>query len=742
MDEKTPQELCRVVASLVKDCEAYRDDQSADRIRAMEYYEGDMSDVPSEQGRSKVVSRDVRGEIKKVLPSIVRIILGNDKVVEYQPNAEGDEKAAEQATDYVNYLIFPESDGPDAVRDAIDDALRLRNGIIKWWQDERIEVKYSNHSGLDEMSFTQLVADDDVEVLEHTERDEQIDGPQGPMPSKVHDVRIRRKIIKSRQKLAAVPMENWLIHPDAVCLYDSPIVGENYRIRRSDLVAMGHDREKVDKLPMATGRSSEADIEEQTRRRDSLFRDDPAAKALQEIEYYDLLVRMDQDNDGIAELRRMIFAGGLSEQYLLSNEEWDDINYADIVCERRPHQWEGTSVTDDVAEIQKIKTVLVRQTLDNLYWQNNPQPTVQEGKIVNPEAVTNPSFGQPIRVASGVDVRTAIGFNTVPFVADKSFPMLAYLDGEKHDRTGISDASSGMAPDALQNMTAKASAMIEQAGIGQTEMMVRTIANCLKPMFRGLLKLAIQHQDKPRTVRLRNEWIQFDPRTWNAEMDCTVNTGLGAGTRERDMMMMQIVVGLQEKIIASFGADNPMVKPDQLYNGVAKTVEAAGLKSVDQFFTRPKGEEVAAYAQKKASQPSEEQIKINGQKEIEQIKGQVQIALKDKDIEKEASKEREQRDADLVIKQAELEKETTRSMHEAELKAQSDAAARELEREKIASNERIAMAKLLQDAELKREEMDRADARAEKDREASIAQAQAASIGKAFERNEQREMAQ
>jgi hypothetical protein len=108
----------------------------------------------------------------------------------------------------------------------------------------------------------------------------------------------------------------------------------------------------------------------------------------------------------------------------------------------------------------------------------------------------------------------------------------------------------------------------------------------------------------------------------------------------------------------------------------------------------------------------------------------------------EASKEREQRDADLVIKQAELEKETQAKMHDAQLKAQADADKMALEREKMAMQERIELAKLAQQAALEREKMDRADANAEKDREAGIQQAQAASIGKAFERGEQRTTAQ
>jgi len=75
MAEMTPLELCTNVSSLVREAEAYRRERMPERVRAMEYYDGDMKDTPSDDGRSKVVSRDVRSEIKKVLPSITRIIL-------------------------------------------------------------------------------------------------------------------------------------------------------------------------------------------------------------------------------------------------------------------------------------------------------------------------------------------------------------------------------------------------------------------------------------------------------------------------------------------------------------------------------------------------------------------------------------------------------------------------------------------------------------------------------------------
>lgn len=650
-------QIAAQVSQLVKDCENYRDELSVDRIKAMEYYDGIMKDTPADPNRSKVVSRDVRSAIKKVLPSVIRTILGNDKVVEYQPVNEGDEAAAEQATDYVNFVVFPESDGYDAVQDAAHDALKLRNGIIRWWYDKKRKVQVSKHTGLEEQALVQLVADDDVEVLEQEQYEEQIDTPQGPQPVTLYNVKIRRVAEYGCTKLAAVPLEEFLIHPDAISIDDSPITGMKTRLRRSDLVEMGYDREKVDSFP-ASGSDIEEEEEEFTRRRDAFDENDSIVKALQEVDYYELYVKIDADDDGIAELRRMVFAGGLAEVNLLEDEEWDEVPFADLITERRPHQREGNSVTDDMAEIQRVKTVLMRQTLDNLYWQNNQQPIVQEGVIQNPESVLNPKFGQPIRVGQGTDVRAAVGYTTVPFVAEQSFGMLAYMDQEATDRTGISDASSGMAPDALQNMTAKASAMIEAAGIGQTELMVRTFAQGLKRVFQGLLRLIIKHQDKPRTVRLRNQWVTFDPRQWNADMDVTVNTGLGAGTRERDMMMMQVVGQQQEKLLAAYGpVNNPYVSAENIWNSVSRGVEAAGLRTPDLYFTKPTPEQIKQLEQAQANKPDPEMEKVKIKAQADQQKAQLDAQLQREKMQHEAQLETQRIQQEMALKRYQIEQE-------------------------------------------------------------------------------------
>lgn len=743
MPELDATQLCNVVYMLVKDAEDYRDERAHDRIKAMTFFDGESKKmqqyIPADDGRSRVVSRDVRAAIKKLLPSVYRTLTRGDKIVEYQPVGEGDEGMAEQATDYVNNVALKECRGRQAIKDAINDAVRLRNGIIKWWQDSTIDVKFSTHTGLDEMAFAQLVSDDDVEVLEHTARLEQIDTPSGTIEVPAHDVRIKRTVRCSKPKIAAIALENWLIHPDAIRLDDSPIIGENCRLLRSDLVKMGYDKDIVAKLPAWSQSTTDQEVEENVRRREIENNDPAAQSALDEIDYYDLLVRVDKDGDGIAELRRMIFAGGIKEEYLLEDTEWDDIHYADIVCERRPHQWEGNSVTDDVMDIQTINTVLLRQTADNIYWQNNLQPIVQEGQIVNPESVLFPKFGQPIRVGAGVDVRTAVGYNTVPFVADKSFAMIEYMKKEGQDRTGISEASAGLAPDALQNMTAKASAMIEAAGIGQTEMTVEEIAESLVPVFRGFLKLIIQHQDKPRIVRLRKKWVEFDPRTWNADMDAEVNIGLGAGTRERDMMAMTQVIGLQKDILASMGSvvGTQYVTPDNLYNSISKFVEATGLKTVDLYFTKPDPRAIAQAIQQQASQPSPEQVKAESAMQLEQVRTQGKLQVEGAKVQAkkeefaakmaaEASKEREQRDADLATNLAEMDRQSAIDHQKTVAETLNREADRQLERDGMAL-----------EYQMHREDIESREQIAEANQRAAVQKAEAASVGKAFERRDQ-----
>lgn len=654
------------IADMIRDAERHADDLQKSRIRATEYYRGEMNDTPSDQGRSGMTTRDVRAQVKKVLPSVMRTLLGSEKMVEYLPVGEGDEEGADQATDYVNHVVARETNLRRQIEDALHDALLLRNGILTWFWEDKKKITVSEHTGLTEDAFLDLVGDDDVEILEHSQEEEliEVEGADGmPVlaPITLHDVTIKRVETDGRIKVDAVPREQFLIHSDAVTIEDSPVVGRVVRLTRSDLVAMGYDIDKVNALPLAG-----EDNEDDDRRAEVVTDASEPHRPNEPVDYYDVYIRFDADGDGIAELHHMCFGGDPSEKTLLMDDFCDEVQYCDIKVMSQPHQWEGISLADDMMDIQQVKTVLVRQTLDNLYGQNNPQPVIQEGAIRNPDAVLNPEFGLPIRVREGVRVSDAYSYNAIPFVAAQSFGMLSYMDEEATNRTGVSDASSGMAPDALQNMTAKASAMIEQAGIGQTELMVTTAAEGLRRLFRGILKLVITHQDVERTVRLRGEWVRFDPRQWNAAMDCDVNVGLGAGTRERDVMVMQTVMALQEKLLAAFGAQNPFVKPENLWNSLVKMIEAAGLKSPDMFFTEPDPEEIQALMQERAQQQDPAAIKAQADAQLAAQK--LQLEAKKAEMEFQLEQQR------LAVEMQDSERKAQIEL----LKAQNESASLQL----------------------------------------------------------------
>ena len=231
-------------------------------------------------------------------------------------------------------------------------------------------------------------------------------------------------------------------------------------------------------------------------------------------------------------------------------------------------------------------------------------------------------------------------------MADKSFAMLDYLDEEGRDRTGFTDESGGVDPEQFQNMAATNAALLSDAGVAQAEMALRSLARGgIKKAFRGLLKLVIAHTDQPRTKRLKGELHTFDPRHWDVDMDCTVNIGLGAGSRTRDLQVLQIILGLQREIVSSIGADNPLVTPEQLYNTLAKITETAGFPSADPYFTKPDPNHVAALMAK-GNGPSEAEMKLQAQGQLEQVKAQARAQV-----------EQAQMQADLMVKEAELQKD-------------------------------------------------------------------------------------
>ncbi|OWK26287.1 hypothetical protein AJ87_02885 [Rhizobium yanglingense] len=141
-------------------------------------------------------------------------------------------------------------------------------------------------------------------------------------------------------------------------------------------------------------------------------------------------------------------------------------------------------------------------------------------------------------------------------------------------------------------------------------------------------------------------------------MDVTVNTGLGAGTRERDMMMMQVVGAQQEKLLAAYGpVNNPYVSADNIWNSVSRGVEAAGLRTPDLYFTKPTPEQVQQLQQAQANKPDPELEKVKIKAQADQQKAQLDAQLQREKMQQEARLETVRINQEMALKRYQIEQE-------------------------------------------------------------------------------------
>jgi len=656
IDVKDRDQLADYLARLIADCERYGEMQKPSRDRALHYYDGRMPDLVPDEGRSASVSKDVRATVKKIMPSVMRTILSNDKIVEYEPVEQDDVAGAAQATEYVNQVIIPRCGAEAAIHDAIMDALLVKTGILKWVAYHRRQVKVYDYTDQPSEALLGLEGEPGIEIIERVDYAETDPERLAQDPEAMrHDFKLRRIEAGIDIRLEAIPRGSFLIHPGSTRIEDSPVVGERQIVTRSELVSRGYDRAVVEGISVYDSTDSrDGDDREARLGEDWSDSKTQPAKAMEEVLVYEVYAKLDLDGDGIAERYKACVAersdAGSLNHTLLSLTMVDEAPYAEVVAERSAHEFEGHSLAEDVVDIQRVKTALLRETLDNIYWQNKKQPAIDPSRLTESglEAVYNPAFGKPITIKPGVSVNEAIQWSEVPFIADRSFAMMEYLDDVIRDRTGLNEMSSGVDPSVFQEVTATSANLISESGIAQAEMAIRSLTRGgIRKAFRGLLRLVIAHTGAAQTVRLRGQWATYDPRYWNADMDCKVNVGLGAGSRERDLSVLKMILGLQKELLSTMGADNPYVKPQQLYNVLEKIVETSGFPSAEPYFTQPDEREMAAKLAQAANQPSEETQKVQLQMQLEQQKAQARLQI-----------EAAQMQADLQVRAADRERES------------------------------------------------------------------------------------
>ena len=577
-------DLQAVVASYISDAIQYIDDDiSPVRAESTKYYRGDPFGNEVD-GRSQVVSRDVRDSVQAVLPSMMRVFFGSEKVVEFVPRNANDMAMSEQATDYLNYIVRQDNDAIGIFYSVFKDALMNKGGFVKWWWDDSIEVHTHTFEGLDEGALGLILQEEGVEAVSVEGRpasgippeQAQMMEAQGQQVPQIYDVEIKRQRKRDKVKIETMPPEEFFVDAAATSLDDAMVVGHRTMSTVSDLVALGYDREMLD--DHLSDDFAFVDSDEYTARYSNTEMPGPVSAAeRRRVLYTEAWCYIDYDGDGIAELRRICTVGNSYE--VVNNEPADSIPFAMFACDPEPHVFFGSDIADLTKDIQRVKSAVLRGMLDSLSFALYPRTGVVEG-MVNIDDVLNPEVGSIIRMRQPNMVQQL----DVPFLGKDAFPMIQYLDSMKEARTGQTAASQGLDPDVLQSTTRVAVTATIKGAEQHLEMMARLFADSFKRMFKGVLKLVITHQDQERVVRLRDEWVPVDPRVWDSTMDCSVNVGLGIGTTDERLGVLNQVAVRQQEALEKLGPNNPLVGLGQIRNTLSKMLEISGYPDSNQFF--------------------------------------------------------------------------------------------------------------------------------------------------------------
>ena len=650
-------ELQGIVAGELEDAVSYIDaDVSPIRAKGTEYYRGDPFGN-EEDGRSQVVAMEVRDTVSAMLPSLMRVFFSTENVVEFVPRGPEDVTGAQQATDYANYVFTNDNNGFMTTYALFKDSLVRKCGIAKYWWDEVDEVKIDEYSGLDDQTV-QVLMQEGAEVKIVVSYPEpgampQMDMTTGqPMPvPMVHDVQIKRTTKDGRIRIMAVPPEELIIDRRARSFEDAGIIAHRQMATVDDLLKMGYELEEIEENISSTDLDSNDEYLARQPLSTTMGAGDSLNPGQRRVLYVEAYIRVDYDGDGIAELRKVCCMG--SGYTVVRNLPASYIPFVDFPCDPEPHTspLEAMSVFDLTHDIQEIKSEVLRNTLDSLAQSIHPRTAVVEGQV-NIDDVLNNETGAIIRMRAPGMVQP---FSS-PFVGQAAFPMLDYMDAMKEDRTGMSKAAMGLDADALQSSTKAAVAATIGASQGRIELQARILAEGMKKLFKGILYLITTHQDKPRMVRLRNEWVQIDPRVWNANMDVSINIGLGNGDTNERIQALTMIAGKQEQIMQQFGLGNPVVTPAMYIRTIQKIIELSGFKDASSYFQALPAD--YQMPQEDAPKPTPEEVLAQVQAQSIQAdiqKKAAELELKREQMIRDDDYRRDQLAQDLMLKKYELE---------------------------------------------------------------------------------------
>ena len=620
-------------------------DLTRERLRSTYEFAGVPDFHLAPQGVSTIVDTSTTEVVEAYTAILSDLFLANGKLARFMPQDDtpGAFKQARDASMITNHVIFKQNKGWELMQTWFKSALLWKNGIVRWDYVEDFNYKIEEYDKIDQDRLDVLLADPNIEIVGSLKFENEL-GDVDPLGANAEaklvyvDVRLRRKVDRSRVKITNIQPENFRISRDADSIDDAVFVGLQTDLTRSELRKnwpdIAESIEDWDSLSsnneqwLGNARYSEdvaarKQVTGQEYWQGSVSQDLFPLEANREVTVTECWMHVDRDGDGIAELKRFIIAG----THILHEEDVDMIPLASLSPIDIPHEFYGLSMADFSRSSTLASTAILRGFVENTYL-TNYAPKLADPNVVDFSALQNmkpkqiiPTNGNPAAAVAALPPET---------ISTGTVPLLEHLQTIKERATGMSQAAQGLNDELyVSGNSEQKLAAVQSASQKRIQHIARRFAETgMKRMVKGVYSMMRDNMQQKVSMMTSGIFTTVDPKSLPMEMEVDIFLDLGENSNAN---MIQKYQKLGAEILPALNEQGQglVVKPEAPAVLATKLIEAIGLDSND-FLEDYTTDEFKEKAAKAVEEQTQENQRVQ---ELENRKVEADVSLAEANVE-------------------------------------------------------------------------------------------------------------
>lgn len=467
------------------------------------------------EGKSKIVSKDIKKQREWMIPSITDPFLSTSDVIKCNPVTYEDAKAARQNELLLNTQFCRKFNRYNFIMKATKVLVTEGSVVIQTgWDYEEEEVEA------------------EVEVISVDENGMEFVDTEISMQTNV-----------IRNQPTAVVCRNEDIFIDPTCMDDMDKCQFVIHRYESSLNALKQDGryENLDKVEAAQYNLTN---DPQYLREDQTyfeFKDKPRKKFVVH-EYWG---NYDIDGDGIAEPIVCAWVGNTLIR--LESNPYPDKKppFVIVPFSAVPFHMFGEALAETIGDNQKIKTAITRGMVDNMAKSNNAVVATRKGAL---DPVNRKKFlkGENFEFNGTPGDFWQGSYNQLP---SSAFDMLNLQNNEIESQTGVKSFSGGISGNALGSTATGARGALDATATRRLNLVRNMSENMIKPIMRKWMAYNAEFLEEEEVIRITNDEyvpIRRDDLAGKIDIDISISTSEDNAAKSQELSFLLQTVGPNE----------------------------------------------------------------------------------------------------------------------------------------------------------------------------------------------------